>query len=121
MDIEGTFAAIVAAAIAGDRCPSNRPIGPLDDAAFRKLVLDGKIRSEVYRHNYRVATILVGEHAGESTAPAAPGSKAYRINGRLITSREPPVLPPDGRSRPAKMDDVVTGITLPKMSWDRKK
>jgi hypothetical protein len=81
---------IVERALAGDRAP---PLGELKDFAFARrryfrlgthaammrLARAGAVRIEVYGQNWRVITILEGEHAGLSTAPYRPGAKPYRI------------------------------------------
>lgn len=77
---DDVFALLLAAAIAGGRCPQSRPHGPiLDPGLPAQLARDGKIRIEVYAHNWRRVTILVGEHAGKSTAgPPKPEWKPYK-------------------------------------------
>jgi hypothetical protein len=79
--LDKNFKLLEDAALAGDRCPQSHPHGPIDSGAITELVRVKRIRSEVYAHNYRVVTILVGPHKGKSTAPAAPGLAPYRING----------------------------------------
>lgn len=73
---------IVEAVLAGERCPKTWPEGPLKSNSITALCASGDIRSEVYAHNYRVVTILKGEHAGKSTK-ACPTLNAlpYLING----------------------------------------
>jgi len=75
---------IIAAAVAGERCPQASPHGSLQRDTVRELVQAGMIRSEVYRHNYRVITLLHGEHRGKTTAPAPAGQKPYMVNGRRV-------------------------------------
>lgn len=90
--MERDFAAIVAAAEAGERCPASRPHGPLHPDAVQALVRAGRVRSEIFGHNWRVVTILVGEHAGKSTAhnPRLPaGAKAYLVDGKYTESAIP--------------------------------
>lgn len=81
MPFDKDFALLVDAAVAGARCPQTSPHGPLASGSVSVLIAAGKIRSEVYKHNYRVVTILVGPHKGKTTAPADPGLKPYRVNG----------------------------------------
>lgn len=78
------FELLVTAAVKKERCPQTSPHGPLSTGAVTALVRDNKIRSEVYRHNFRVVTILVGPHKGKSTVPAESGLKPYRVNGLHI-------------------------------------
>jgi hypothetical protein len=67
--ISQTFNAIVNAAVAGKRAPlSSRNGGSLNPDAVKHLVKAGKIRIEIFVHNFRVITILSGEHAGKHTA-----------------------------------------------------
>lgn len=83
-DFEPDFELLVTAAAAGERCPQSKPHGPLKQGAISALITAGRIRSAVYRHNYRVVTILAGEHRGKTTAKAAAGLKPYRIDGVLV-------------------------------------
>lgn len=73
------FDHIAAVAARGERCPFNEqmPAGLLP-----RLARAGKIRIEVFRHNWRVVTILQGEHAGKTTAhdtSMSAGSKPYVV------------------------------------------
>lgn len=73
------FDRIVAAAVAGDRCPQNDKI---PSEAFGALAREGRIRVRVYRLNYRVVDILVGQHAGKQTKDALDrrrGEKPYKV------------------------------------------
>ena len=79
--IERDFGLLEAAAVAGERCPFSNPFGPISSASITALVESGRIRSEVYRHNWRVVTILDGPHKGKSTQAAAPGLAPYLVNG----------------------------------------
>lgn len=77
---DDVFALIVAAAVAGERCPQAKPQGPIvDRSATMRLARDGKIRVDIYFRNYRVATIMEGKHRGKETAPCPKaGAKPYR-------------------------------------------
>jgi hypothetical protein len=79
--LERDFRLIAAAAIAGERCPQSYPHGTISAACVTALVRAGRIRSEVYRGNWRVITILKGEHKGKSTAPYPDGGSPYLVNG----------------------------------------
>ena len=79
--LDRNFKLLEDAAVAGERCPQTHPHGPIDVNAITELVAAKRIRSEVYRSNYRVVTILAGPHKGKTTAPAAPGLTPYLING----------------------------------------
>lgn len=110
IDVERHFAILLAAALAGERCPRNTPHGPLAGDAITFLVRAGRIRSEVYDKNYRVVTILAGEHAGRSTAPHPGGGKPFRVDGRLV--RHDPTSLADrtaGTSAPISLPPVAFG------------
>lgn len=81
---DSDFDLLVQAAVNGDRCPQTRPHGPLHPAAIRTLIAENRIKSEVYRHNYRVVTILSGPHRGKTTAKAPDGAIPFRVNGLLV-------------------------------------
>ncbi|MCC8949302.1 hypothetical protein H8A97_30425 [Bradyrhizobium sp. Arg62] len=67
------FAMLEQAAAGGLRCPVSRT-GGLTSQLTSGLARAGKIRIDVYPHNWRVVTILTGQHAGKTTAPP-PNSK----------------------------------------------
>lgn len=76
-----TFTLLEAAAAAGERCPQASPHGPLaNNRDISPLCHAGRIRSEIYAHNWRVVTILEGPHKGKHTAlpPGAP-SRPWKI------------------------------------------
>lgn len=79
--LDHNFQLLVQAAIAGERCPQSHPHGPIDGGAIQLLVEAGRIKSEVYAHNYRRVTILTGEHAGKATADHPRGLQPYMVNG----------------------------------------
>jgi hypothetical protein len=63
------FATLEGAAASGARCPITGT-GGLTSQLTGNLARAGKIRIDVYPHNWRVVTIMTGPHAGKSTAPA---------------------------------------------------
>lgn len=63
------FAMIERAAVSGERCPQSRVNG-MTSQLTGDLARAGKIRIDVYPHNWRVATILVGPNAGRATMAA---------------------------------------------------
>jgi len=82
--IEQGFRLIEAAALAGERCPTNisgdNPTGTLRAGITAALVKAGRIRIEVYPHNWRVIEIVTGPNAGKRTAPPHNRNwKPYRI------------------------------------------
>lgn len=79
--LDRNFALIEAAAVKGERCPQSRPFGPLDTAAPGVLARAGRIRIEIFLHNFRVATIMEGPHRGKQTqaAPAKGTGKPYKV------------------------------------------
>lgn len=83
--INSGFALIERAAIEGKRCPTNRsaenPTGELASGITGALVKAGRIRIEVYAHNWRVVEILKGPFAGKRTAasPYKGSGKPYLV------------------------------------------
>lgn len=75
------FAAIEAAAAKGERCPQSRPHGPLNAGSSAALARAGRIRVEIFAHNWRVVTIMEGPHKGKQTmgSPYAGSGKPYRV------------------------------------------
>lgn len=85
------IAAVEGAAIAGGRCPTNDQLDyPLPD-----LAREGLFFIEVYAKNFRVATILKGEHAGKHTAlPPKKCRKPYlKIGAGMSAPERPPEKP----------------------------
>jgi len=88
--IDEAWAAINAAALAGDRCPKN-------DSAYKGLMVHGgavvelarlgRLRSEVSGRNYRTVYILDGENAGKNTAPDPSGYSAWLVVSKAGTFR----------------------------------
>lgn len=62
------FEILERAAAAGERCPQSGNFGPLKSHVTTALARAGKIRIEIYAHNWRVVTILEGRHRGKRTA-----------------------------------------------------
>jgi len=79
--LERDFALLEAAAASGARCPQNVPFGPLAAGASTQLARAGRIKVELYVHNWRVVTILDGPHKGRSTQPCPYGGseKPYKV------------------------------------------
>lgn len=65
--IDRAYDLVLAAAIAGQRCPMNDCL-PGGSKSLSLLARDGKILVEIFVHNFRRATILTGEHRGKTTA-----------------------------------------------------
>lgn len=81
-DINEGFALIERAAIKGDRCPTNismdNPDGTLRSGITSALLKEGRIKIEVYAHNWRVVEISIGPNAGKRTkAPPNEKLKPY--------------------------------------------
>lgn len=95
------FERLVKLALAGERAPFG---GQLPPGTIKRLCKSGHIRSEVYMHNFRVITILVGEHAGART-------------------QEPPARKNGAPNRPYVVSDVKgtfrNGVLLTNNSSDR--
>ncbi len=66
-EVEWAFIAIERAAVAGERCPLNGTHG-VTKYAVLALAKAGRIRIDIYAHNWRVVTILTGPNAGKTTA-----------------------------------------------------
>lgn len=77
--LERNYALLEAAAAAGERCPQSKPFGPLDPSAPSQLARLGRIRIELFMHNYRVVTIMGGPHAGKQTRQPPPSAKGQRL------------------------------------------
>ena len=80
------FAALEQAAASGARCPITGTNG-LTSNLTGALARSGKIRIDVYPHNWRVVTIVSGPHAGKSTAP--PKNKDWRPYLTIEQGSEP--------------------------------
>lgn len=107
--LDHVLALITDAAVRGARCPVVNEIErsleqaglPYGGAARSVPVLAraGKLKIEVFRHNYRVVTICDGAHRGKQTAPC-PDAKA----------RPYLVISPSGEtSRPQRLRRAAPG------------
>jgi hypothetical protein len=79
--LASAFAILESVAAEGKRCPQNHPDGPIKTATYSTLARAGRIRVEIYAHNWRVVTIMEGPHKGKSTArsPHRGSSKPYKV------------------------------------------
>lgn len=82
-DLDQVFKMIEAVALAGGRCPQRQPYGSLsgqESDALLMLAGAGRLRIDIYAHNWRVITICEGPHAGTKTAlpPGYSGQKSNR-------------------------------------------
>jgi hypothetical protein len=68
--IEFAFSTLERHAAAGLRCPTRDAVAP---KVTSELAAAGRIRIEIYAINWRVVTILTGEHAGKHTMRPADG------------------------------------------------
>lgn len=73
-----TFAFLVHVACRGERCPAGKPYGPLVPAVMSALAHAGRIRIEIFAHNWRVVTIMEGPLMGRSTMASPRGGLPYR-------------------------------------------
>lgn len=90
-DVMRAFAILEDAAVRGIRCPG-RDIADLQRNQAAVLARAGLIRINISGHNYRQITILVGPHAGKSTAPHPMGYRPTRVldtNGLSVNGRPP--------------------------------
>lgn len=78
--VDACFEMLVAAALAGVRCPG-RDDGATSDLTTA-LARAGRISVEIYALNYRRVVILTGEHAGKATAAAPSDHKPWKVIGR---------------------------------------
>jgi hypothetical protein len=76
-ELDRQFGLLEQAAKRGERCPQSGNFGPLKSAATTALARAGRIRIEIYAHNWRVVEILTGRHAGKRTMPTP-----YKGSGR---------------------------------------
>lgn len=107
MTADEAFALIEAAALKGERCPQGAPYGPLQRNAVTALRRDGRIRFELYALNWRVATILTGQHAGKRTAPCPIGRRTPKlILGQKVECGRRPA----SSSGPSKPKDYSRGV-----------
>jgi hypothetical protein len=80
-NLDKAFALLVEAAAKGERCPKSS--GPDRHPGLHRdhivtLKRDGHINVSITGNNWRVVTILTGEHAGKSTAAAPRASRPVR-------------------------------------------
>lgn len=73
-----TFALLKEVARKGERCPAGKPFGPLVPAVMSALAHAGRIRIEIFCHNFRVVTIMEGPNKGLQTMPSPHGGLPYR-------------------------------------------
>lgn len=89
------FAMLERAAASGARCPKAGTDG-LTSQLTGDLARAGRIRIDVYPHNWRVVTIMTGPNAGKSTEPAP--NKKWRPY--LTIQKDSPVKPQYTRISP---------------------
>jgi len=93
--LDDGFAEIERAAVSGARCPTNRsqenPTGTLRIGVTTELVKEGKIKIEVFAHNWRVVEILTGPNAGKRTQkpPYKYATKPYLVLPASSVTRPP--------------------------------
>lgn len=87
--LEKTFAVLVAAAVAGERCPmGSGPVASINHTHVGQLAHAGRIFVEISSRNWRRVTILEGEHKGKATAPNPdPKATTYLTIGLEGTKR----------------------------------
>lgn len=79
--LDSAFAMLETAASLGERCPQSPPFGPIQSTACGALARAGRIRVEIFMHNWRVVTILEGPHKGKHTArcPYPNAKRPYKV------------------------------------------
>lgn len=117
------FDILEAAAVAGERCPTNPELRDLvGSPTTSDLARKGFITVEVYALNWRVVTIIHGAHAGKCTkrSPHKGAKKPYKTINRFGTfgydgkpMAEPVRSSPEARvlavSQVAKLPDYSGG------------
>ncbi len=80
------FALLETAILGRARCPTNPEFR--ESGAIVALARLGAVTSEVFAHNFRRVTILIGPHAGKSTAdpPEHYGPPYKVIGGRKVSA-----------------------------------
>ena len=80
-EIYATFNRLVAAAIAGERCPVNDTFDTdgIDAVCLMALCYAGRVRTKISGRNYRTVEILSGPHKGKTTAPDPHGHRVKMI------------------------------------------
>lgn len=69
--MDAVYKLVEAAAINGDRAPQMAPFGPLTagmNAALLYMARAGRLRVEIFIHNWRVITLCDGPYKGAHTA-----------------------------------------------------
>lgn len=103
--LDRAFDVLVAAALAGERCPHSTSPDQhpaLCKGQVGKLVAEGRISVAIYPKNFRVVTILVGEHTGKTTKPAPAGQVPYLTSDMTGTRRNGSLVAPvAGRQQPS--------------------
>lgn len=84
------YALIHAAAIAGDRAPKNPELNG-GSSTVRKLIDLGKIRVEIYAHNWRVFELIDGPDSGARTAEDPKGGGPHRVTEMSVKGETPDV------------------------------
>ena len=85
-------------AVLGERCPQSQPHGPFtptESRALLDLARAGRLRIEIFPHNWRVVTICEGPNKGRSTLRSPLGKRPYLTirKGDLIGNRPQPSAP----------------------------
>jgi hypothetical protein len=94
------FVMINAAAVNGERCPQKQPSGTFSreqNDALLALARAGKLRVEIFVHNWRVVTICEGPNSGRHTM--LPPKRPYPIKPYKVIAKGD--LPVGQRSQPS--------------------
>ena len=109
------FKLLEGCAVRGERCPMAAPHGPLQKGSasgFGVLARQGRIRVEVYPHNYRVVEIRQGHYRGARTA--APPNAKWRPYKVIPDDLQRPATPPaPAQRRPPSKPTVLTESRAP--------
>lgn len=84
--MDATFARLERIAIAGERCPMRDELTTAEAASIGLLARAGRIFVEIYNKNWRVVTLLTGQHKGKCTLACPTGGSPYLTVG-VVTKR----------------------------------
>jgi hypothetical protein len=100
-DEKATFERLVNTALQRQRCPMNDSGTGKRFKNLPRLARAGFIRIEIFAHNFRRVTILVGPHTGLSTLSPRGNQKPWKIIDIYgTTNNGKPVADARGRQQP---------------------
>lgn len=114
------FVMINAVALNGERCPQLHPHGSLTTEQNRTLLVlarSGKLRVEIFMHNWRVVTICDGPNRGKHTMLPPTAKHPYRViqKGDVPAGQRPQPSLPQLLTDSRNSDNQETKSWVPKM------